>query len=573
MRSVRSVVLLTLALVGSPLLAATFVVTSTADSGSGSLRQAILDANGELGSSITFAIGTGTQRIRPLSELPALNSGTIDGTTQPGYAGSPLIEIDGSLLPAFTSGLNAGNGVVRALVINRCGRGLRLGQLGSVTGSFIGTDVTGSLARPNGVGILINGPGVLIGGNLPADRNVMSGNGYGIVVSAPGASIIGNLIGTNAAGTAAVSNQNGISVEYVSGVTIVGNVLSGNTQYGIDLFYATDSVVVGNLIGPSAFGLPFPSAQRGGIQAYQSTVAQIGGLAFGEPNVIAYNVDIGIGVESGSKRIRISGNSIHSNGFGIDLDFQLNPFPAGPRTTPNDLGDPDIGGNLLQNFPVLESVRSAGGSTLIRGKLNSSPNEPFRIEFFSNAACHTSGFGEGRTYIGFANVVTDSADDAAFEIVLPVVLQPSEVVTATATDQFGDSSEFSACEPVGLRFFTVEPCRVLDTRDPDGAYGGPAVPALGRRDFAVAGRCSIPATARSVSVNVTVTQPAASGHLTIHSSDTGPPLTSTINFGTGQTRANNAILRLSTDGSGAIAIENGSPGTVHVILDATGYFE
>jgi len=74
-------------------------------------------------------------------------------------------------------------------------------------------------------------------------------------------------------------------------------------------------------------------------------------------------------------------------------------------------------------------------------------------------------------------------------------------------------------------------------------------------------------------VNITVTHPAASGYLIIHPSDLGIPLASSINFSAGQTRSNNAILRLSLDGSGSVTVENGAAGPVHFILDATGYFE
>ena len=70
-----------------------------------------------------------------------------------------------------------------------------------------------------------------------------------------------------------------------------------------------------------------------------------------------------------------------------------------------------------------------------------------------------------------------------------------------------------------------------------------------------------------------MTQPAALGHLTIHPADLGLPLASTINFSAGQTRANNAVLRLSNDGSGSVTVYNGSTGSVHFILDVNGYFE
>ncbi len=303
---------------------------------------------------------------------------------------------------------------------------------------------------------------------------------------------------------------------------------------------------------------------------------RVGGPLPGQSNVIAFHTFTGIGVESGSVRNTISGNSMFSNAFGIDLDFVLNN--PGSRVTPNDPGDSDTGPNLLQNFPVLELIHSAGGVTEIRGSINTTANSPIRIEFFSNATCNASGNGEGRTYLGSVDVVTNSSGNAIFETSLAAAVSPQELVTAAATDEFGDTSEFSACQamtaaPPGRQFFTVTPCRAIDTRNSNGPLGGPALAGTTARTFALAGTCEIPTSARSVSANVVVTQPAALGHLTIHPADLGLPLASTINFSAGQTRANNAVLRLSNDGSGSVTVYNGSTGSVHFILDVNGYFE
>src|SRR5439155_26949600 len=104
-------------------LPSTFTVLNTNDSGAGSLRQAILDANAAAGADvINFNIdGGGVQTIAPTSILPQITGAvTIDGTTQPGFAGSPIIELNGASASAF-AGLNitAGNSTVRGLVINR----------------------------------------------------------------------------------------------------------------------------------------------------------------------------------------------------------------------------------------------------------------------------------------------------------------------------------------------------------------------------------------------------------------------------------------------------------------------
>ncbi len=127
--------------------------------------------------------------------------------------------------------------------------------------------------------------------------------------------------------------------------------------------------------------------------------------------------------------------------------------------------------------------------------------------------------------------------------------------------------------PQNSRYYTVPPCRLVDTRWPAGPNGGPILQPGQDRTFALAGACGIPATAKSLSVNVTVTQPAAAGYLPITAADQQAGGTSVINFAAGQTIANNAILRLSGEGSGSIAVLASTLGTVHFVLDVNGYFQ
>jgi plastocyanin len=126
--------------------------------------------------------------------------------------------------------------------------------------------------------------------------------------------------------------------------------------------------------------------------------------------------------------------------------------------------------------------------------------------------------------------------------------------------------------PQALVFHTLPPCRVVDTREPNGPFGGPALAAGQDRIFAVAGQCGIPMSARAVAYNVTVTQPTALGHVTLHPAGAAVPATSTLNYRAGQTRANNAIVQLGSGGALGVACGQGS-GTVHLIIDVTGYFE
>jgi hypothetical protein len=133
--------------------------------------------------------------------------------------------------------------------------------------------------------------------------------------------------------------------------------------------------------------------------------------------------------------------------------------------------------------------------------------------------------------------------------------------------------------PVGtsagpLELFTVPPCRVLDTRNPSGPYGGPALPPGGQRVVVVVGRCGIPATAKSISANVTIVNAAAQGHLRFFPGNAQAPAASLINVSAGQTRANNAILLLASSGTGTLGVQSFTAGAAtHVLIDVNGYFE
>jgi len=120
------------------------------------LRQAITDANAAAPATVAFSIGSGVQTIVPLSELPIVGSNvTIDGSTQPGYAGTPLIELNDSLIPSSVLACLESNGTIRALAVNRCSQRALGVYAGHVTACFIGTDVTGHTALPNTIGLYV----------------------------------------------------------------------------------------------------------------------------------------------------------------------------------------------------------------------------------------------------------------------------------------------------------------------------------------------------------------------------------------------------------------------------------
>ena len=264
-----------------PCKAATIVVSNTNASGAGSLQQAILDANAASGLDIIiFQIpGEGVQTISPAAALPAITDAVVlDGATQPGYVGIPLIELNGASAGAASDGLRlaAGNSTVRSLIINRFyGAGIHIqspGGTNRIEGNFIGTDTSGAVSRGNGQaatrsgGVWVDGSsGNWIGGPYSTNRNLISGNGgSGIYVqNSSGNTIQGNLIGTTLSGLAALGNTaNGIAVYNSSGNQLGGastgarNVISGNTNSGVYLYGSatTGNSVLGNYIGASSAG-------------------------------------------------------------------------------------------------------------------------------------------------------------------------------------------------------------------------------------------------------------------------------------------------------------------------------
>lgn len=336
--------------------AQTFTVTNTNDSGSGSLRQAILDSNATAGpNSIVFNIpGSGVQVISPLSELPAITTSvTIDGYTQPGASVNTRALEDNAVLKVRIDGTTAGvanglsitssNVVVRGLCITGFARfGVFPGSSGialvsggndSVSGNFIGVGPDGYFSAPNINGILVRTSGNVIGGTALADRNVISGNSFsffasGIQIIGSGANgnvIEGNYIGPGSQGGVSSNHQSGITIQDGSTNVIGGtisaatNVISNNEGYQIAISTSaaglgTGNLIEGNLIGPQADGQilpPFTSAD--GVQLNGTWGGNtIGGTAPGAGNVIAGNGGKGITVRS-------NGNHVLGNRVGISL--------------------------------------------------------------------------------------------------------------------------------------------------------------------------------------------------------------------------------------------------------------
>jgi hypothetical protein len=352
-------------------------VTNTGDNGgvnpppgagTGTLRQAIVDA-GAAGTGTTASpdriqfniptsdVGynstTGAYTIQPLSALPAVtDTVTIDGYIQPEASPNTLMIGDNAVLKIVVDGSRAGavdglvigggNSTVSGLVIGNFayGSGIVLNGSGNdvVTGSFIGTDVTGEFAASNNIGINSNSSGDRIGGTSPGDRNIISGNDSALPDSADGGSrsagygiragngdmIQGNYVGTDKNGRSALSNYYGIiggSNDTIGGPTTTpgtgaGNLISGNASAGVAYVYQT--IVAGNLIGTTATGMAALGNDDYGIYAGNNNV--IGGTTAGARNVISGNFNpIGVfQVSIGSD------NLVEGNYIGTDITGTTN---------------------------------------------------------------------------------------------------------------------------------------------------------------------------------------------------------------------------------------------------------
>jgi hypothetical protein len=325
--------------------AATLTVFNANDSGAGSLRQAILDAYTNNGlDTIVFQIpGGGVHTIALLSALPVIAYPVvIDGTSQPGYAGTPLIELNGGSL-ANVDGfrLPAGNSTIRGLAINRFGgAGIHLqlpGGTNFIQGNFIGTDTTGTLNLGNGQsstqsgGVWVEGSqGNWIGGTDPTNRNLISGNGgAGVYLqNCTGNAVQGNLIGVSVAGTAALGNSNnGISL-YNAASNVIGgtlaaarNVISGNTSSGVYLYgaVATGNRVQGNYIGTDSNGSIAISNAGDGITVQNAPGNTIGGALTGAGNLIAGNSQGGVTLNGAGA----FANLVQGNYVGTDVSGRL----------------------------------------------------------------------------------------------------------------------------------------------------------------------------------------------------------------------------------------------------------
>ncbi len=217
-------------------------------------------------------------------------------------------------------------------------------------------------------------------------------------------------------------------------------------------------------------------------------------------------------------------------------------------------------GTRIATFTVTLAPTSAGTVTVNYSTANGTATAGSDYDSASGTLTFTAGMATRPVSV---TVRSDAAEEGAETFFVNLAsASGAPIARSQATGSIFESGGY----------FTLVPCRVLDTRNPAGPYGGPVLAANATRNVMLAGQCGIPATARAVSVNVTVTGSTAAGNLRLFPAGTTLPLVSTLNYAVGQTRANNGIVALSAAGLALRAVQTAGT-SAHVILDVNGYFE
>jgi len=401
---------------------------ATGNTGHGNLRYGVSLGNGATGNLIgtdgdgiadaaegNLISGNGRFGVQLSGAAHNTISGNLIGTDKNGALAIP----NGHTAPEFggiritnssfsnvigTDGDGIGDAVEGNLISGNSGRGVKIDgsntQNNTVAGNYIGTDISGSSALGNGLGVEISN----------------------------GASH--NRIGTNADGSSDLAERNLISSNSGPGIFIGGS----------------HNQIAGNYIGTGKFGVSALGNNTNGITVVDNTTGNdIGGSSI-KANTIAFNHGFGIVLFGmNSDKVQILNNSIFSNeksGIGLadEADTWL-PF--------NDPGDVDMGPNDLMNFPILNTASAIPTSIIITGQIvHGLPGTNFLIQLFDNEVCDSpANFSEGKTFITSIYQTTDMSGNAYFSANINAVIPPGHFITATATTD-NKTSEFSECVEV-----------------------------------------------------------------------------------------------------------------------------
>jgi hypothetical protein len=515
-----------------PLGGPSLVVTNTGDTGLGTLREAIINANlSPVPQTITFDIPATDARhfyyqddgidgqvslnhvvtttagddsaisdidpdwahswfsIQPTRELPEIiDSVIIDGYSQNGSAVNTLpapqglntvltIELDGSQVAGngLTIGFNPVNGqdqngsTIEGLAINRFGaNGVEFtgGAAASISGNFIGVDVSGTLELGNGGnGILLTREaGDSIGGLTADMRNIISGSGLEDIslANCGGIEIQGNLIGLDknitqsfGLGLSALLIVNSKLVTMGGADPAATNIVGRNSPVGIVVDPPTSSIAAQvaahatvNPADPDALPSECIDEYRNLLQAKRDLNeankgddidAQLDALqavdlaeTFLKSCISQHTADISVAALAGwfTGLLGIKTDSLVKSAASTSGDYLAIDI-GGDGISANDPGDQDAGPNNLRNFPTLTGASSINEATTVTGTYNGIPNADFRIEFYVESV--GTNFRAGEQFLGFVNVTTNATGNASFTFHSPVNIPVGQFVTSTAT--------------------------------------------------------------------------------------------------------------------------------------------
>ena len=433
-----------------------------------SLREAIIAANNTAGlDTIEFDIAdplvSGAHTIVVTAQFDVTDGVIIDGTSDSDFAGTPIIELDGSggANDAFRLVTGSTGSTIRGLVINRFGSDAIHIEAGSdgntIVGNYLGTDVTGTIGLGNGAdGVKIQGSNNTIGGIDAADRNIISGNTDGIQIDGASATdnvVIGNYIGTDVTGTVAIANSDeGVSIEqgaannFIGGTAAgAGNIISGNGDIGIKIrdLGSDANVIQGNLIGTDVTGNVALANTTHGIRISTDAAGNIvGGTDPSARNVVSANLGEGISISGSSDNI-IEGNYI---GVGLDGATALGNGDKGIEITissaNNRIGGTATGaGNKIANSvnDGIALTSTAGtGNTILGNEIYNNAGIGIDIAPGGVTANDVGDTDTGPNSLQNYPVLTGAFTDGAGEVVVAGYLN-SASATAYRIEYFANS--------------------------------------------------------------------------------------------------------------------------------------
>jgi hypothetical protein len=516
----------------------------------------------------TFLGGSGDDFLHAIAVDGAGNAyitGSTTSTTFPGVSGSSIQPANSGGYDAFLTKINPGG---TAIVYSTF-----LGGSGFDSGNGIAVDSAGN-AYLTGATSSTTFPGVSGSSIQPANAGG-DDDAFVTKINPEGTAIVySTFLGGSGYDVSVRIAIDGGGNAYVTGVTdstaltgVSGSSIQPANGGGVDTFVtkinpAGTAIVYSTFLGGSGYDSPWAIAVDAMGNAYvtgytnSTNFPGVSGSSIQPANGGGYDAFV-TKINSGGTSIVYStflGGSGDEEGRGIAVDGAGNAYITGgtdSTTWPGVSGSsiqPAIGGG----WDAFVTEINPGGTAIVYSTfLGGSGDEE----------------GRGIAVDGAGNIyVTGETNSITWPGVSGSSIQPA--------NGGGYDAFVTKIGEAGLGFFTVSPCRMVDTRNAAGPLGGPALQPGAARIFVVTGACGVPSSAKALSVNVTVTQPAAAGDLRLLPGDQSIlTIVSSINFAPGQTRANNAIALLAFDGSGGLKVVTDSAGSVHLILDVDGYFQ